>query len=650
MNSRRFCCRSIRKMVVLAMLWSVAGISAGAAEPTTPDLAAPDPARVDELADMLGKSPRGVGPTIDDRRAWDAVAKHPLFRDVVARAEQIVKEPIPELTDELFLDYSRTGNRTRCQAVLSRRHARVSHLALAECLENRGRFLKALDESIRAMCSEKTWVMPAHDASLKNFNGEIRQIDLAVASQSWNLATAAYWLGEKLQPETRTLIRDELERRTFVPFESMVTKGEPSMWWLRGTNNWNAVCLAGVTGAALANIESPKRRAFFIASAEKYIEFFLSGFTPDGYCSEGVGYWNYGFGHYVMLAETVHQATGGKVDMMADPRIRSIGSFGRRMEIAPGLYPAFADCSVGSHPDTQLMAFLSRRLGLGLHETESEGLLLADGPTTALFGLGLYGFPNSASRTPTADGPTPEQPPRDWFPDAGVLICRPTSGDSNSLAIALKGGHNAEHHNHNDVGSYLVTLRGKAPLADPGAEVYTARTFSSKRYDSGVLNSLGHPVPRVAGKLQRTGRSAAAKILKTQFTDETDAIVLDLRAAYDVPELKRLERTFLFSRTGRGSLTIVDEVEFDSPQSFATTLITFDRWKRLEGDRLLIGSEGESSVEVDISVEGSAFTIQPEQIDEDVRGGRLPTRLGIELTKPVTRATITMTVTPKAEK
>ena len=55
--------------------------------------------------------------------------------------------------------------------------------------------------------------------------------------------------------------------------------------------------MAGVIGTAMANIESRERRAFFAASAEKYIQYFLKGLTPDGYCSEGVGYWNYGFGH-----------------------------------------------------------------------------------------------------------------------------------------------------------------------------------------------------------------------------------------------------------------------------------------------------------------------------------------------------------------
>ena len=135
----------------MAILWPTISPMAIGAE------AAPlDSKRIDELADALPPAPRGVGPMITDRQAWQAVAEALGFDDLIGDAEALLKQSIPELTDELFLDYSRTGNRTRCQRVLSRRHGRVSHLALAECIENRGRFLPALEEAIRAVSSEKT--------------------------------------------------------------------------------------------------------------------------------------------------------------------------------------------------------------------------------------------------------------------------------------------------------------------------------------------------------------------------------------------------------------------------------------------------------------------------------------------------------------
>lgn len=605
----------------------------------------PAPGRVSELARLLPAAPQGVGRPITDRQAWEAVGRAPDFREVVARAEKLMGQPLPPAADELYLEFSRSGNRRRYERVQSERHGRFPALVVAECIENRGRFLAAIEEAIREVCSEKAWVLPAHDNDLRNFSGREIDVDLRSSAAGWNLATAVYWLGDKLSPEIRKQIQNELERRIFTPYESCLKTGKPRMWWVVGTNNWNAVCHAGVAGAALAAIESPGRRAWFAAAAEKNIEHFLRGFTSDGYCSEGMGYWNYGFGHYALLAETLYQAIGGKLDLMKDSRVEPIARFGRRMEILPGIYPAFADCHVGARPDSELMVYLSRRFGWGLKEIEDKNLLLAAGPTASLFQFGLYRFPNSASQTPPAKATAGDRPLRDWFEEASILICRPTQADGHRLGVALKGGHNAEHHNHNDVGSFLVALGAGMPLVDPGAEVYTARTFSGKRYESHVLNSFGHPVPRIAGQLQRPGRDAAAKVLKTEFTDASDTIVLDLRQAYAVKELEKLQRTFVFSREGAGSLTVTDEVRFSSPQSFGTALITFSDWKQADDSRLEVGGDRDA-VDVEIKARGAGFKVVAEKIEEDIPGGRVPTRLGIELVDAVREAVMTLTIRP----
>ncbi len=605
----------------------------------------PVPALVKRFAEMLPKTPQGVGRPIGDRQLWETVAKAPVFKDVVASAERLMAKPMPDLPDDLYLDFSRTGNRDRCQRVLSQRHSRFAALTLAECLENRGRFLPAIEEAIRTVALEKSWTLPAHDRHLDNFYGRQIDIDLASSTLSWNLATADYWLGDKLSKETRDLIRRELERRTFAPYLGYLAQEKPRMWWPTCTNNWNAVCQSGVTGAALAIIDSPERRAIFAAAADRLIKHFLEGFTPDGYCSEGLSYWNYGFGHFVLLAETLYQATEGKVDWFDNPQVKQIAQFGRRLEILPGIYPAFADCGVNARPDVQIHAFVSRRYGFGWQEDEQRGLLLAGGVTDELFRFGLLRLPNSASKRP-AVAQAPNLALRDWFSDAGILISRPASGKG--LGVALKGGHNAEHHNHNDVGSYVVALTGTTPLVDPGAEVYTARTFSADRYKSGVLNSFGHPVPRVAGQLQKTGRKAAARVLMTEFTDTTDTLTLDLRSAYDVKDLKALERTFVFSREGSGRLIVTDHVHYTKPQEFGTALVTFSKWRQVGDDQLLVG-EGAEAVRVKITTDGPKFRLQAEEIHEDLPSKRIPIRIGIDLTEPVAEAQVTVTVEPAGE-
>jgi hypothetical protein len=554
------------------------------------------------------------------------------------------------MTDEIYFDYSRTGNRTRGQAVLHERRARLDVLVLAECFKNEGRYLPEIEKTIRSFCEEKSWLLPAHDSKLENFRGKTVQIDLAAANLGFQLATAKYWLGEKLSPEVRKLLADELERRIYSPFTGMVIDGKPWKWWLLMGNNWNAVCLADVCGSGLAGIESRERRAFFVASAEKYIKVFLCGFPPDGYCSEGIGYWNYGFGHYLMLSETVEQATGGKAVWMADKQIESFANFGRRIEFLPGVYPSFADCNVRAKPATRIMEYLNRRYGWGLKNPEQSEEAVSTAITGQLFEIGLFAFPKSYSlvvskKTEKNAELSAETSLRDWFSDGGVLICRPKSVKSRALGAAIKGGHNAEQHNHNDLGSFVVALGKSTPLLDPGPEVYTSRTFGAKRYDSKVLNSFGHSVPLVAGCMQSVGSNAKAKILKTDFTDAADTLAMDISSAYSAKSLKKLTRTFVFSREGTGKLTILDEVEFSRPEEYGTALITLAKWQQTSPNRLLLG-EGADAVQVEIVAEGGEIRLDSQEIKEDLPDHLIPTRLGLNFTQPVAKGKITTIITP----
>ena len=602
-----------------------------------------DENRIREISQLLSNKPAGFGLPIGERSAWDDLAEKDSFKRIISEARELLKQDIPEQPDDLYLDFSRTGNRTRWQRVSGRRRGRVRTFALAECMENKGRFVPAFEEIVRVLCSERTWVMPAHDRDLTNFHGKSVDIDLGSSGLAWSLATADYLLADKLSSEARRLLRENLDRRIFQPYREMVSGRREKNWWMTGTNNWNAVCLASVTGSALAVIDSPEDRALFIAAAEHYSKNFLEGFTDDGYCSEGLGYWNYGFGYYIMLCESIYQATSGKVDLLQDAKVKQAATFGSRIEIINGVYPAFADCSIRAEPSSSLMYFISRRFALGLRKWEQYDPVSGSG---SLYQSMMHSFPNSASRgLPTQN--TSEGPGiRSWFENAGVLICRPARNSTSSLAVALKGGHNNEHHNHNDVGSFVVVLGDRPLLLDPGGEVYTARTFSGRRYESNVLNSFGHPVPIVNGKLQRTGRQASGRIVRNEFTKDADTLLLDFSSAYDVPELKKLQRKFDYSRLDLGSLTVIDEVVFSKPCDFGTALITFDEWQQLSDSSLVVRDQ-DKALRIDIDVTGADFRIKPETIEEDLSGRRLPTRLGINMANPVLHAVISLTINPE---
>jgi len=119
------------------------------------------------------------------------------------------------------------------------------------------------------------------------------------------------------------------------------------------------------------------------------------------------------------------------------------------------------------------------------------------------------------------------------------------------------------------------------------------------------------------------------------------------KSAYDVPQLSKLERTFVYCRSGAGSLTVTNEVVFSQPCAFGTALVTFDKWRKLSDSSLMIYDQQEA-LNVDVAVSGAGFEVKSETIEEDLSGGRLPTRLGINLSGPVTYAVVSVTIAPAA--
>jgi hypothetical protein len=600
-----------------------------------------DSARIEEIASFLPAHAVGVGQPATNRNAWDKIAARPDFQNWLNVSRTSLLQPLPKMSDDLFIASARSGDRESWQGVEFPRRYRVSSLALAECLENKGAFMPALENAVDEICAERTWVYSAHDRDLQNFYGKTTNIDLGSSWVAWELGTIDFLLADKLSPETRNLIRENLQRRIFEPYREMVDGRRKEDHWMRTVNNWNAVCLAGVTGAALAVIDSPKERAWYIAASEYYIRNFLKGFTPDGYCNEGLGYWDYGFGHFVMMTEAIRQATSNHVDFLADPVAYNPATFSRRFELLNGIYPSIADTHPAVQPDPQIATYICRRLNLTPCPAGNEMFRTINSKlfTTVLF---LF-LPDDLPRVEHRATAT-ESPLRSWFPQGGLLICRPALPVKTSFAVSLKGGHNGESHNHNDLGSFIVLVGGSTVVCDPGAEVYTGRTFGPKRYESDVLNSFGHSVPVVAGKLQRAGSVAKALIVRTNFTDAQDTLAFDLRSAYEVPTLQRLERTFVFQRD-KLALSVRDQVEFSKPESFESALITWGEWKQFSTNEFSI-TDDKGAAHVKIDTGGIPFEIKTKQLEANVHTKKA-SHIGILLKGAVTKANVVFTITPQ---
>ena len=553
-------------------------------------------ARAAELAAVIPADPVPLIPPITDREKWNTLAARPGASKIVKGAEKYLTEPIPELPEELYKEFFVNGNRSNYQNQRNVWVGRFSTLAMAELIENKGRFIPALEEIIRKFCEYPSWVLPAHDHIATIYDGKDEGPDLAATAFGGDLGIGVRALEPVLSPEITQMARENIRRRVLAPVRNKIEKGGYVMMsWVTGTNNWNPVCYCGTTAAALSVCPSAEERAWFLAAAEHFVStrFFL-GITNDGYCSEGIGYWNYGFGHFVMLAELAQRGSGGAVNLYTCPKVRPLTEFALKMEVTPGCYAAFADCSLTARPDKQIVALLSRRLNLGLAEIEERfgyPNCRTDSPVYAA----VYFFPALENGgTLPALAPSPDGTPADFlaepvsfFPDAGVVICRPPKGDDSQFAAVFKGGCNGEMHNHNDIGTFCVLRGGVWLVVDPGSEPYTKRTFSDRRYEGELLNSFGHPVPRINGTLQKTGYKVRANILELEENGDTASYTLDLSDAYADSGAERVVRRYEYTRAGQETptrLTVTDTVTFapESAKAADFPLITFEDWTQID--------------------------------------------------------------------
>jgi hypothetical protein len=149
-----------------------------------------------------------------------------------------------------------------------------------------------------------------------------------------------------------------------------------------------------------------------------------------------------------------------------------------------------------------------------------------------------------------------------WLPDLQVLVARESEIAARGLVVAAKGGHNAESHNHNDVGHFMVYLDGSPGIIDIGRETYTRTTFSSDRYSLWFTRGDGHNAPVVGGVEQPPGRQYRATEVTFRETPDSVSLGLRLDAAYPPSAgLVSLRRDFLFQRGEDAQLAVRDSYE-----------------------------------------------------------------------------------------
>ena len=161
-------------------------------------------------------------------------------------------------------------------------------------------------------------------------------------------------------------------------------------------------------------------------------------------------------------------------------------------------------------------------------------------------------------------GSTPAHPDI-FYPSVGLFLSR-----NNTFSIAVKAGDNADSHNHNDTGSITIYKQGHPILVDIGVESYTAKTFSSRRYEIWTMQSGYHNLPTINGLDQHDGEAYRATNVVTSLDDAVSDpavswISMELSDAYPFAEHNASEqpsyhRTVTFDKE-QNTITLTDATD-----------------------------------------------------------------------------------------
>lgn len=491
--------------------------------------------------------------------------------ELVSTAWELLQKPLPELTEELFALFETCGNRVKYEAVyFGRRKFLTVFGCLALWMKEEGEKTFApltgrmvhekLQQVLFEICEEECWALPAHVNRAKDPKWRVN-VDLFASETAGTLAELAFKLKDVLSPACVEKCQNEALRRVVEPF--FATEA-PFAHWETCEHNWNAVCVGNIGSAALYLYQdSPERLEKYISRVCRALTHYVDGFAEDGTCMEGLGYYAYGMGYFVNFAEQLYEYTAGRRDLLRgdwgrfgggeEDKRYHMAKWWSKCYFASGRSLSFSDGSSNDRYRMGLACVLKRFFtdvqipGADLASSLEDDHCYRFVPMR----MDIFATKKLAGEGAMKDSFEPE--PFTILPDAQWCL-----GNSvNGCFTAVKGGHNAEPHNHNDVGSFLYGIGSELFFTDLGAGEYVKEYFGEGRYDILCNRSRGHNVPLLDGGEQKSGRAYGADRFAARNTERTGEVFMELAGAYEAGKVKCFERSLFFDKE-TGELVVED--------------------------------------------------------------------------------------------
>ncbi len=455
----------------------------------------------------------------------------------------------------VFSRFRTDGVRVDYENISFARRRQLATLVMAELMEDEGRFVPDIVNGIWVLCEETWWGIPAHYGPKVTLPDD-QNVDLFQAETAGMMAWIGYVLKESLDafsPLVAQRITKEIDRRMLRPCL------DTAYGWKRNTSNWNPWICSNWLSCVLLCETDRERQLRAVQEIVDCLDFYIDSAPDDGGCNEGPSYWTHAAGSLGQCLLLLRQATNGRIDLSGKEKVKALGSFLYKTYIGNGNAVNFADASVHASTEVnivypfayylndQIMAQYAALVARQENLFTDPGTVYHNSHNYPSIGHELMMLARLNSFLHTE----PHEPliADAWLPHLQVVASRSVEGSTKGLFFAAKGGNNAENHNHNDVGSYVVYADGEPLIIDVGVGTYTAQTFGKDRYEIWTMQSGYHNLPVINGIDQKEGGKYKAS--DVQYTHKVKQVTfsLDIAGAYpDEAAVDSWKRTFRFTK------------------------------------------------------------------------------------------------------
>ncbi len=489
-----------------------------------------------------------------NKQFWQKVREDLAYKPLIERLYKLYdehcKDDIPSPKYSLYKLYFETGDRNIYEKTYFSKRIRLNTLAILSLIypENSD-YIVNLQNTIWAICDEYSWVVPAHLQSYPQTESDT--VDLFSSETAFALSEIKFLLADRLDALIVNRINHEVKTKVLEPYKAKKQR------WEEWQNNWAAVCAASV-GASFI-YQAPEEFSLVKNRISSSMDAFLAGYKYDGACPEGLSYWEYGFGFYIWYADLLAEFTNGEDNLFESDKIKNIADFAQKTYLTKTVIATFSDATPHSNLMVGMCHFLKTIYGddFCLPPTELK--------TNDHCGRWCHHIRSFVFYNPQHLNTAFDTQAQYHLPDTQWFIKR-----TPSYSFAIKGGHNDEPHNHNDVGSFILASGDSQIIADLGCGEYTADYFRpDTRYGILCNSSFGHSVPIINGNPQHPGAQYNGCL-----TVHSDSVVVDMKNAYEGKSLKTLKRTISFRDDG---ITLSDSFDFLGEGSYVCRLVSLGK-------------------------------------------------------------------------